>query len=407
MRFSSWYATAAVIAFSLLAGEVARCEFPPPQKQLKTYVLPNNTKSADISPDERLVVTECIEKREDAESAKKTFVDLVQLWNFTDGKMVAEFAAPQSDAKAAEGHFFAGTVASARFVRFTPDGRLIVALIDGTVHVLRAIDLTELRTFPLVKPQSLTRTMRYRTRVIEPSARTMEISPNGNLIAVLWLREMIHGGIQLYDLSSGRNILNWDTPQGWITHTRGLVWHPDGKLILIAIPSASPCSSPSSQPDIFAFDVQTGAIEHKFTSGLLAGSIAVSSDNRVLAVDLNCMGVFKNHEPKLKVFDLITGKNLRKVSGRESGVRYLVSASADGSRFLALTGKMRVKFDWGDALPYGVPVDENFSVWNLVNYEGIVTSQNIPGLRNSEIRLSSRGNYAVSCGEASFVYELP
>src|SRR6266850_196409 len=134
MRFSSWYATAAVIAFSLLAGEVARCEFPPPQKQLKTYVLPNNTKSADISPDERLVVTECIEKREDAESAKKTFVDLVQLWNFTDGKMVAEFAAPQSDAKAAEGHFFAGTVASARFVRFTPDGRLIVALIDGTVH---------------------------------------------------------------------------------------------------------------------------------------------------------------------------------------------------------------------------------------------------------------------------------
>jgi hypothetical protein len=56
---------------------------------------------------------------------------------------------------------------------------------------------------------------------------------------------------------------------------------------------------------------------------------------------------------------------------------------------------------------YGVPVDETFSVWNLVNYEGIVTSQNIPGLRNSEIRLSSKGKYAVSYGKASFVYELP
>jgi WD40 repeat protein len=407
MRLSSWCAIAAVIAFSLLAGEVARGEFPPSQKQLKTYALRNNPKSADMSPDEQLVVTEYIEKREDTEPAKKTFVDLVQLWNFMDGKMVAEFAAPQSNAKAAENRFFANSVSSGRFVRFTPDGKSVVALIDGTIHVLRATDLTELRSIPLVKPQSLTRTMRYRTRVIEPSVRTMEISPNGNLVAVLWLREMIHGSIQLYDLSSGGSILNWDTPQGWITHTRGLVWHPDGKLILVAIPNESPCSSPGSQPDIFAFDVQTGAIEHKFTSGLLVGSIAVSSDNRVLAVDLNCIGVLKNHDPKLKVFDLATGKNLRKVSGRESGVRYIVSASTDGSRFLALTGKMRVKFDWGDALPYGVPVDETFSVWNLVNYEGIVTSQNIPGLRDSEIRLSSKGKYAVSYGKASFVYELP
>jgi hypothetical protein len=47
------------------------------------------------------------------------------------------------------------------------------------------------------------------------------------------------------------------------------------------------------------------------------------------------MGVFTNRNPKLKVFDLITGKHLRDVSGRGAGVRYLVSASADGSRFLA------------------------------------------------------------------------
>jgi uncharacterized protein with WD repeat len=262
MRVSSQFATVVLIVFSFLADEVTRGAFPPPQKQLKTYALRNNSKSADVSPNERLVVTECIEKREDTEPAKKTFADLVQLWNFMDGKMVAEFAAPQSNAKAAEDRFFANTVSSGRFVRFTPDGKSVVALIDGTIHVLRATDLTELRSIPLVKPQSLTR-----TRVIEPSVRTMEISPNGNLVAVLWLREMIHGSIQLYDLSPSGSILNWDTPQGWITHTRGLVWHPDGKLILVAIPNEIPCSSPSSQPDIFAFDVQTGAIEHKSTSG--------------------------------------------------------------------------------------------------------------------------------------------
>jgi WD40 repeat protein len=407
MRFSSWFATAAFIAFSPAAVDVARSELPPLQKELKTYALANSPKSADISPDERLVVTECIKKQEGADASTNTFVDLVQLWNFKGNELIAEFAAPQSERKTSEKNFVKDPVPSGRFVRFTPDGKLVVALIDETIYLLRARDLTELRAIPLVKPQNLTRTMRYRTRVYKPSVRTMEISPNGHLVAVLWLREMTHGNIQLYDLSSGESILNWDTPQGWISHTRGLVWHPNGKLLLIAIPNAMPCMSPDSRPDVFAFDVQTGVIEHKFRSGLLAGSIAVSSDNRVLAVDLNCIGLFKNHDPKLKVFDLITGKNLGKVSGRESGVRYLVSASADGNRFLALTGKMRVKFDWGDALPYGVPVDETFSVWNLVNYEGILTSQNIPGLRRSEIRLSSRGNYAVSYGKASFVYELP
>jgi hypothetical protein len=52
-------------------------------------------------------------------------------------------------------------------------------------------------------------------------------------------------------------------------------------------------------------------------------------------------------------------------------------------------------------------VDETFSVWSLANYEGIVTSQNIPGLKESELCLSSKGKYAVSYGKASFVYELP
>jgi hypothetical protein len=84
-----------------------------------------------------------------------------------------------------------------------------------------------------------------------------------------------------------------------------------------------------------------------------------------------------------------------------------VSASADGSRFLAYTGKMAVEFDWSDAVPYDQVVDETFSVWSLANYEGIVTSQNIHGLKGSDLRLSSKGKYAVSYGKASFVYELP
>jgi hypothetical protein len=139
----------------------------------------------------------------------------------------------------------------------------------------------------------------------------------------------------------------------------------------------------------------------------LAGSIAVNADSRVLAVDHGCLGVFKNRHPKLKIFDFATGKHLRSISAREASARYAVSTSADGSRFLAFTGKMAVEFDWSDAVAYDKVVDETFSVWSLANYQGIVTSQNIPGLKESELSLSSKGKYAVSYGKASFVYELP
>jgi WD40 repeat protein len=408
MNFFRQLASTVLIVFLLVEVDATRGDTAPAQKQLKTYALPDSTRSADISPDEQSVATVGTKKLDVADSGKKTIVPIVQLWNFKEGKQLAEFTAQQSQVRVAPKGYLLDRSRTEPIVRFSPDGTVVVALIDRTIHVLRAADLAELRVFPLDAPDNVTLTSPSgRTVVHEPSVRAMELSPSGQVVAVLWVRETLHGSIQLYDLSSGGSIRNWDTPQGWIIDTRGLVWHPDGKLLLIAIPNEIPCGSPDNQPDVFAFDVQTGKIERKFTTGLLTGSVAVSSDNRVLAVDLNCLGVFKNHDPKLKVFDLTTGKNLRSISGRETGARYLVSASADGSRFLAFTGRMRVNFDWGDFVPYSVPADETFSVWNLANYEGVVTSQNIPGLKASGLRLSSKGKYAVSYGKASFVYELP
>jgi hypothetical protein len=407
MSLSTRFATAVLIAFSLDGAVVALADAGPPQKQLKTYALPDNTQSADISPDEQSVVTVGTKKLDVADSEKNTIVYVVQLWNFKEGKQLAEFTAQQSEVRVAPKGYYLDRSRTESIVRFSPDGNVVVVLIDRTIHVLRAADLTELRAFPLDAPDNVTRTSPDgRTMVHEPSVGAMELSPGGQVVAVLWVSFMIHGRIQLYDLSSGKSALSWDTPIGWI-HFRSIAWHPNGESLLIAIPNEMPCSSPSSGPDIFAFDAQTGSIKEKFRTGLLTGSIAVSSDGRVLAVDLDCYKLFKNHDPKLKVFDLTTGKYLRSVSARETGARYLISASADGSRFLAYTGKMAAKFDWLDVVTYGVALDETFSVWSLTNYEGIVTSQNIPGLKEADLRLSPRGKYAVSYGKASYVYELP
>src|SRR5262249_40138334 len=151
-------------------------------------------------------------------------------------------------------------------------------------------------------------------------------------VAVLWVRDMLSGTISIYDLATGKPVKSWGTPKGWVSFTNNLAWDAHGTLILVAIPNATPCMSTGSQPDVFAFDVHTGAIKQKFTTGLLAGSIVLTPDSHVLAVDRNCLGVLTNRNPQLRVFDLSTGKNVREVSGRGAGVRYCVTASADGRR---------------------------------------------------------------------------
>lgn len=385
---------AVLVTTAFALPDSMRGDTAPPQAELKTFPLHNSPHSADISPDEKTVVTECTFQSETGNPGTKGLAEVVQLWNFEEDKLVAEFRLPQIEVEVSAKGYFRNPIRGERIVRFTPDGSMVVALVDQRIHVLHTANMKELQSFQLSAPNDST-------------VRAMEVSPTGDLAAVLWVRESLHGRVDIYDLASGANVQEWDTPLGWVWFTRGLAWHPNGKLLLLAVPNATPCMSPTNQPDVFAFDVATGAIKHKLTTGLLTGSIAVTADGRVLAVDENCLGVFANHNPKLRVFDLSTGKRIREVSGRGAGVRYSVSSSADGSRFLAFTGKVKMKFDWSDGVPQDVRVDGTFSVWNLSNYEGTVTSQNLPGLNAQGLRLSPKAGYALSVGKASFVYELP
>jgi WD40 repeat protein len=391
MRFLTVFANTAVFVFGLSDGAGLHAQTPAPHKELKIYALPENTNSADISPSEELVVT-ARAKRNDLElSLDKPSASVIQLWKFKEQKLIAEF--PDVGYRIP-------------IVRFAPDGNNIVAVLGQTIHILRVPDLVQILSFSITYPAEMERTSRLGPTE-RPFVRQIELSPNGDRVAIFWMSQSLSDGqIQIYDLPSGIEKGHWDTPDSYINFTKGFVWNPDGKSILIAMPNETPCSSPGNHPDIFAFDAKTGDVITALTSGLLTGSVAVSSDQHALVVDLNCLGVFKNHDPKLKVFDLKTGKHLRSVSG-PSGVRYRVFASADGTRFLAFTGKMNVLFDWSDAVPYDKVVDEKFTVWNLHTYEEIATSQHIPGLKASELRLSSHGKYAVSSGKASFVYELP
>jgi len=391
--------------------DVVRAEFPSTQRQLKAYALPADTKSADISPNERFVVTDVYVKKEGMEAGENPYSDLIQLWNFKDERLVGQFSTPSPDVRLYSpplpGGYASSPPLGLRVVRFFPDGATVAALIGHTIHLVRSSDLSESRAVQLVKPADVTEILHGKTFVTQSEIYSMELSPTGEVAAVLWVRKgKQYGKVRLYDLSTGAITASWDTPKGWISGA-GLVWHPNGGLLLINIPYEQPCLNARNHPDVFALDAQTGALKREITTGLQVGEFAVSPDGRVLAVQTGCFQLTKNQDPQLRVFDLNTGKQVRNVSGREAGVRYSVSVSADGNRFLAFTGEVKIKFDWLDLTAYGHPFDETFSVWSLANYDGIVTSQPIQGLHASRLKLSSRGNFVLTYGRVSFVYELP
>lgn len=391
---------------STLLVECARCGDAPPPAQLKTYPLHNNPHSADISPGEKFVVTE-ITTNELIESGTRRITEIVQLWNFKEDRLVAALPLTQFDTKASVTASELEPVHIARIVRFSPDGNVVVVIFDQTVYVLRGSDLAEIRRIYPVRPAPVTQDYAGLAVTIKSFVNSFEISPNGETLAIFWASDFTSGRIDLFSLSTGSYIRGWETPEGWSASSNGLHWHPNGRFIIVAIPNAKSCQSSTHQPDIFGFDAETGATRYRLTSGMDSPRVIVTPDSRVLAVPGPCVHNFSHNHSKLKVFDLISAKHLHDGSSRVTGVGYSISASADGKRFLAFTGEVRKKFDWGDAYFYYVDVDRKFSVWSLTEYAGIVTSQDVPNLEVTELRLSPNGRYAVSCGKASFIFDLP
>jgi hypothetical protein len=150
---------------------------------------------------------------------------------------------------------------------------------------------------------------------------------------VVWVRGLSYSWIDVVDFDLAKQTV-WDTRDrglGWM-NPKAVSWTSDGEHLVVAVPNVFPCGRPSDTPDVFVVDPTSGAIEDKLSTGLLVGDISVTADGRLLAVDHGCVGVFVNHDPKLRVFDLRTGKNVKEPSGRGTGVRYAASASRNGNR---------------------------------------------------------------------------
>lgn len=398
-----------LVSIALCSGLAA--EDAPAQRELRTYPLHGNAISADISPDEMLVAT-LLSRSEPADDPSNIkIIDSLQLWDFRHDKLIAEKAIQeQLRTKHEVAHQNA-------YVRYSADGQFVVAYLDHYLYVLGQKDLQEIRRIPLKGPPDLSRSFTTKTGphtvVDKGEVAALELSRVGQFAAILWVRGLSDAWVDLVQLDSAKEAV-WNTKEhgvGWM-RPRTITWSADGQMLLLAVPNGWACGHPGNVPDVFAVEPVSGAIKHKLTTGLLVGDIAVTPDGRVLAVDNDCVGVFRNHDPKLRVFDLHTGKKIRELSGRGGGVRYEVSASRSGGRAVADTGIVKARFDWGDMVPLDVRVDSTFSVWNLKTYEGVATSQNlanrarrhVEGERQVRLRMSPNGGFVL---EGSNIYELP
>ena len=383
----------------------------PAQRELKTYALHDAPSSAEVSPDERFVVTLVAQTEPADDPSKVKTKDAVQLWDFRSDKLIAEASLRTRTTAKQEAQRQTG------YVRFSGDGQLVVAYLDHCLYILRAEDLQEVRRIPLTGPPDVTRSFTTKsgahTVTDKASVAAFELSPLAHLAAAVWARGYSDAWIDVIDFDSAKESV-WNTQDrgvGW-TIPKAIAWLGDGQQLIVAVQNGWACGAAGNNPDVFAVEPLSGTIKTKFTTGFLVGDIAVTRDGRVLAVDCDCVGVFRNHDPKLRVFDLRAGKRMTELSGRGGGVRYGVSTSRYGDRAVANTGIVKAGFDWGDMVPHDVHVDTTFSVWNLANYEGLVTSQNLQHTTPQRVRMaghiplrmSSKGTYVLF---RDAIYEIP
>jgi len=407
------FASITALSLWLTSGCLAYAERPLPQRELKAYILHENPNSADISLDDSFVVTVLSRREPTNDPSTSRVSDLVQLWDFRNDKLVAENVLRVEIKRKREPI----TYWRSEYVRYSADGKIVIAYLDRFLYVLRADDLQEIQRISIAGPPSEPRTYQGKRGVhsfaIDSEVTSLELSPTRRKVVVVWVRGFSNSWIDVVDIDSAKQTV-WNTRErglGWM-NPKAVSWTSDGEHLVVAVPNVFPCGRPSNTPDVFVVDPTSGTIENKLSTGLLVGDIAVTADDRLFAVDFDCVGVFVNHDPKLRVFDLRTGKKLKELPGRGAGVRYAVSASPNNNRIAAYTGIVKAGFDWGDMVPFDKHIDATISVWTLLDFDAVVTSQNLPERTSGRfrvagqvpLRMSPKGGYILQGGA---IYELP
>jgi WD40 repeat protein len=186
-------------------------------------------------------------------------------------------------------------------VHYSPDGKLIVTVLNKKVHIWSTATWKELRQFTM-----------------KDDERRLEISPDGKTFA--WMET---GKVDLYDIEKGEVVKSLDTTPDF-GDPNNFVFSHDGKMLVAG-------GSMKNYPVVWLWDIATGKarVFHGPEVTDVFYTVAITDDGKTLAVGLESTG-------EVLLYDVESGKELRRCKTGDRFPKH-ITFSHDG-KLLATCG---------------------------------------------------------------------
>jgi hypothetical protein len=387
-----------VLLTQLLLGQDQKL----PEQKFRAYPLPDDVRSADISPDDRFIAVDVVER---PNVSLGNFVDTnrIEVRDFRANRQVATLTLGSKELlRSPTSNRIIGGIQSAT-VRYSPDGQSLLVWFKPALYVLRATDLKIVSKFELEPPPA------WLVRPAgkgEPSLTAIEASRDNGRAIALWGFARQHA-ISTYEITTGAQLHSWLLPEAFFYSA--FVEDDDGQSVLFVTGDVL-CSPHPGPNGIFRLNMGTGAIESVEATATLPSVPALLSGSSIaFTVKKSCFR--EKPRPEFVVYD--TSTNAARYRGETQYATGWVLSAPESHRMVAYSGDWKRVFDWGDWTGwYYTPGRQTFTVWNSQTLEPLARSQNLPGLFACTVRISRSGRYIVTAGwhrqkGGYAVYELP
>lgn len=328
--------------------------------QIEHWELGFTTTDADLSPDDKLLAV-TLESPTAPQKAGERIAESLEVWDY---QRKVKLGSTQLST-------YLRIRPTPNAVRFTADGRLLVASEPTKVHVFDAASLNPIRVIELPLVQ------RFRITALETS-------PTGHVAIVAADNGLNSGVLFACDLDAGRILLQWTSPHA----VSSIAWKQDGSQFAVATPFL--CTRFRDTIHIFS----TNPWLHLQTlTARNPTSVAFSEDRLYLVESSFCRGSVFDRHLGLEVFSLRGRRRQLTTYLPHSDIHSSVSFAS--GRLLANTGEVRTEHNWLDATTWGIETNARFTVWEGDAGSIIFTSQPLeipPHHRDISMRLSRTGN---------------
>lgn len=283
------------------------------------------------------------------ETEKPRVVVILQVWDSTEKRVLGEYELSALPFSPNGKHWVPGIRAGEWFVRYSADGKVLVAYDGERLHVLKIASQVEDKPGSVhVRPEEI----RQIDLGLGPPnsnnlASAMEVAPDGSRVAVGICNPLRGSGqtIRVYQLPSGALLREWDFHTGCVfSGYSPLSWDEHGKKLAVSLP---PFAGGSPHPfslilakkkNVLILDADTGKVLTTIYTGYIAGPVCFTKRQTVLTASLNADAKYFSQDT-IREWDVDTGRLVRQIPGPPQGVHYLLALSLDGNTLLGYIGR--------------------------------------------------------------------